>query len=79
MTAPIEVDPDTIAKAKGLYLTLVGLTNSPAEAVQILGIMHMVLWMNSKSDTATVDMMLKEYVADFKYNIQFNDPSSTLQ
>lgn len=54
-------------KAKGLFLTLVGLTSSPIEAAEIIAMMHLLLWMNY-GQADSVDTMLDFYVKSFKEN-----------
>lgn len=79
MTKPPTIHPDTVAKARDLYATLVGLTESPRDAQMILMIMHLVLWMNCKSDDISVDSMLNDYCGNFKANLRENGMVEDLQ
>lgn len=73
------MNPDTVDKAKGLYFTLVGLTESPAEAMQIIKVMHILLWLNGRSENSSVDTMLNDYTTDFKDNLRLNGEVESLE
>lgn len=74
-----EIDPNIVAKAKGLYMTLIGLTDTPIEAIQIIKIMHILLWINGRSSVCSTDTMLKEYAEDFKENLRINGEIESLE
>lgn len=73
------VATDTVQKAEDLYATLVGLTDTSQEAIQIIKIMHILLWLNGKSETASVETMLEGYCADFKDNLRLNGEVESLE
>ena len=58
------------AKAEGLFGTLVGLTETPREAAEIIAMMHLLLYMNHGDGKTNVDDMLKEYTENFKLNFE---------
>lgn len=58
------------AKAEGLYSTLVGLTETPREAAEIITMMHLLLYMNHGNGETNIDDMLKQYVEQFKLNFE---------
>jgi hypothetical protein len=74
MTLPSTWTPeeiaDILAKANGLYGTLVGLTSTPREAAEIICMMHMLLYFNCGDASHSVDEMLSEYSANFKTNFE---------
>lgn len=57
-------------KASSLYSTVVGLTDTPREAAEIICMMHMLLYLNCGDGTSTVDDMLSQYVTNFKTNYE---------
>ena len=66
MTTPRNAE--LIEMSKGLYLTIVGLTESPQEGMAIITMMHLTLFLNHGDPDASVDEMLKEYTKNFKKN-----------
>lgn len=58
------------AKAEGLFGTLVGLTETPHEAAEIIAMMHLLLYMNHGDGKTNVDDMLKQYTENFKLNFE---------
>lgn len=58
--------------SKGMYLSLVGLTNAPAEAMSIICMMHLHLFLNHGDPDTSVDDMLKDYTKNFKKNWDAN-------
>lgn len=67
-----EAHADTIAKAQGMYLTLTGLTESPQEALNIICMMHLLLFMNHGDSKCSVEDMLSDYNHNFKKNWERN-------
>lgn len=65
-------DADLIEMSKGLYLTIVGLTESPREGMALITMIHLTMYMNHCMDDTTVDDMLTDYVRNFKHNWNMN-------
>lgn len=63
---------ELLEMSKGLYLTIVGLTESPAEAVALISMVHLHLFLNHGDPEASVDGMLADYTKNFKKNWQRN-------
>lgn len=61
-------DAELLEMSKGMYLSLVGLTNKPSEAVAIITMMHLHLFLNHGDPEASVDDMLTDYARNFKRN-----------
>ena len=60
----------TATKARALYLTLFGCTETPGEAAQIIIILYVNLWMHcSKSND---DMSLDQALAEFCDTVRMN-------
>lgn len=64
---------ELLAMANGLYGTIVGLTNEPAEAASLIQMLHLRLWMNCADGAIDVDEMLRIYTAEFKDNLALNE------
>jgi hypothetical protein len=73
------MDPSLVAKAADLFATLKGLTSSPGEAMAIIAMLHISLWVQYADEGVTVDSMLDNYVSDFKHNLEKNVTRETLQ
>jgi len=63
---------ELIEMSKGLYLTVVGLTESPQEGMALIAMMHLTLYLNHGDPDSSVDDMLKEYTRNFKKNWEAN-------
>jgi len=47
-------------------------TKRPSEVAEILCAVHLILWINCKDESATVDQMLEDYANNFKRNYRNN-------
>lgn len=65
-------DAELLEMSKGMYLSLIGLTEKPSEAVAIITMMHLHLFLNHGDPEASVDDMLADYTKNFKRNWQRN-------
>lgn len=59
--------------AKGLYGTIIGLTEDPFEGVTLISMIHLTLWMNFRQAGAKTETMLEGYCKDFIVNCEAND------
>lgn len=59
---------DIMQKAIGMFGTLCGITSTPREAVEIISMMHLMLYMNYGTGDLDVDTMLEQYCVCFKKN-----------
>jgi len=75
MTTPRNAE--LIEMSKGLYLTVVGLTESPQEGMAVITMMHLTLYLNHGDPASSVDAMLAEYTKNFKKNWQKNRERAT--
>lgn len=53
-------------KARGMYLSLTGLTETPREAAEIICMMHLLLYLNYGDVDGDVDKMLGQYTQNFR-------------
>lgn len=70
MTQPREAE--LAEMAKGLYLTIMGLTQGPPEMMGILSMIHLTLFLNHGDPDSSVDAMLEAYCKNFKKNWEAN-------
>jgi hypothetical protein len=61
------------AMADGLYLTVTGLTNTPLEAVTIITMLHLQLWINCRDRDSNTKGMLLDYAENFMENFEANE------
>jgi len=61
------------AMADGLYLTVTGLTDTPLEAVTIITMLHLRLWINCRDSDSDTKGMLEGYVHNFMENFEANE------
>jgi len=59
--------------ALGFHGTIVGLTENPYEAVVLVTMIHLMLWMNHREPNADTKLMLEEYVQNFLENFEQNE------
>lgn len=59
--------------SRGLYGTIIGLTVDPFEAVTLLSMIHLTLWLNCREPGFTTEMMLQDYCKNFALNCEAND------
>lgn len=59
---------ELIQMANGLYLSIRGLTDNPREFMQIVSMLHLLLYLNHGDESYDLDTMLKEYSRNFKQN-----------
>jgi hypothetical protein len=59
--------------ADGLYLTITGLTDTPIEAVTIITILHLRLWINCRDSDSDTKGMLEGYAENFLENFEANE------
>lgn len=71
------VPPERIAElrsmAQGLYGTITGLTDAPYEALIVIEMLHLILWMNNRQDGFDVKLMLEDYNKSFVENFEANE------
>lgn len=63
---------ELLEMSKGLYLTIVGLTETPSEAIAIISMVHLNLFLNHGDPEASIDGMLADYAKNFKKNWERN-------
>lgn len=61
------------AMCAGLYGTIVGLTEDPFEAITLISMLHLSLWLNSRAPGHTTEAMLEDYCANFQLNADANE------
>lgn len=54
------------------YSFIVAQTNSPQEAVQVIGGVHLTLWLNGRAEDSSVEVMLDHYRTTFIKNYRSN-------
>lgn len=59
--------------AQGLYGTIVGLSDTPFEAVTLISMLHLTMWLNNRQPDFDPREMLKDYVENFLINLEAND------
>jgi hypothetical protein len=59
--------------SKGLYCTICGLTADPFEAVTVLTMIHLMLWMNNRQGDCPTEQMLADYTKNFLDNFNANE------
>ena len=59
--------------ASGLYGTIIGLTEDPFEAVTLLTMIHLMVWMSHRKPNADTKGMLQDYSANFLVNFEQNE------
>jgi len=59
--------------AKHLCVAIFGLTKNPYEAVVLLTMIHLMLWMEIRSPNADTKMMLEDYSKNFLENFEMNE------
>lgn len=72
MPSPKDRTVELLEMSKGLYLTIMGLTETPKEFVAIISMLHLHLFLNHGDPNASVDSMLEDYAKNFKKNWQAN-------
>ena len=61
------------AMAQGLYGTIVGLTDTPFEAITLISMLHLTTWLNNKEPGFDPKEMLKDYNENFLLNLEANE------
>ncbi len=59
--------------AQGLYGTIIGLTDTPFEAVTIIEMLHLTIWMNNSEPGFDPKLMLEDYNKSFLENLEANE------
>lgn len=59
--------------AQGLYMTITGLTEAPYEAMIIIEMLHLMLWMNNRQPGFDLKLMLEDYNKSFTENFEANE------
>lgn len=59
--------------AQGLYGTIVGLTDTPYEAITLITMLHLSMWLNNREEGFDPKEMLKDYVENFLLNLEANE------
>ena len=59
--------------AQGLYGTIVGLTDTPFEAVTLIEMLHLTIWLNNREPGFDPVEMLKDYNKSFLINLEANE------
>ncbi len=71
------ISPERVAElkmmARGLYGTIMGLTDTPFEAVTIIEILHLTIWLNSSRPGFDPKLMLADYNKSFLENLEANE------
>lgn len=67
------------AMASGLYGTIVSLTQDPYEAVTVLTMIHLLIWMNNRKDNVSTEVMLADYSKNFLENFQASEAKQNKQ
>ncbi len=71
------VTPERITElklmARGLYGTIIGLTDTPFEAVTIVEMLHLTIWMNNSQPGFDPKLMLEDYNKSFLENLEANE------
>jgi len=62
--------------SKGLYSTIVGLTEDPYEAIVLMTMIHMTFWMNHRVPGSSTKEMLDDYSHNFLENFELNEAAN---
>ena len=76
MTEPA-ISPERVAElklmARGLYGTIIGLTDTPFEAITIIEMLHLTIWLNNSKPGFDAKLMLADYSKSFLENLEANE------
>ena len=63
---------DLIQIAHDAYSYIKDETQSPMDGAEVIMMIHVMLWLNYRDESISVEDMLKSYCADFKLNFDKN-------